>query len=73
MLARLLIIAMLSGVIAAILASRFGFSLWMLPVVYSLAGTMALLVGGALVGSMPASAARLDRAMTEPLPVRVRH
>jgi hypothetical protein len=75
MLARLLTFAMLSGVVAVFGALWLGLPVWMLVLAYSLAGSVALLFGGALVSlstSMPAAKISFERVQPEPVPVRVR-
>lgn len=51
MLARLLILAMLSGAVAVVAAVGLGLPVWSLLLIYSLVGSATLVVGGALAAS----------------------
>lgn len=73
MMARLLIFAMLAGAAATVVALGMGLSGWMLLLTYALAGSAALILGGALVAlAKSRRAAGSGGAPVDPVHVRVR-
>ncbi len=76
MLAGLLIVAMVSGAVAAIAALGLGFPVWAALLAYPLVGTAALILGGVLVtvsgGPRQARTPGFAGVQMQPLRVRLR-
>jgi hypothetical protein len=74
MLARLLIVSMLSGAAFVALGLEFGLSAWMLLLGYAIAGAAGLMLSGtlaALSGSLASPREGFGSAQPEPAPVRL--
>ncbi len=72
MLAGLLIVAMVSGAVASVIALTLGLPLWTAFLAYPLAGSAALILGGALVALAGSRQARtLDLAAAQLQPLRI--
>lgn len=73
MLARLLILALVSAAVSVMAGMALGLPIWALLLLYSLSGALALLVGGAitaLAGQGHPAGSTYAEAQVKPVPVR---